>query len=207
MRRGFGGGRRFGGGLGGGMFRGRGMFRPRFARNPLGQGAQRQLMQANQLMLAGEAIQAALIFASISAFAHQNGMPARSANLSARAALAYLEANDVEQAKEFALKAVTQSLAADNVSQAVRIAQQVLTQMRARNLTQEADALKAQFDGLLSPYGVTLSAGASAPSAPIRGKLPAQCPSCLGPVRPDAVEWIDDQTAECAFCGSILRAE
>jgi len=26
-------------------------------------------------------------------------------------------------------------------------------------------------------------------------------------VRPDAVEWIDDQTAECAFCGNIIKAE
>jgi hypothetical protein len=202
MRRGFGGGRRFGGG----MMRGRGMFRPGLARNPLGGQARGQLMQANQLMLAGQAIEAATIFASIGLFAQQNGMPARSANLSARAALAYLEANDLAHAKEYALKAASQSLDGGNVQQAVRIAQQVLAQMKARNITQEADAMKAQFDALLSPYGVTLAAGGTAP-AQVHGKLPVQCPSCLGPVRPDAVEWIDDQTAECAFCGNIIRVE
>ena len=205
MRRGFGGGRRFGPGFGGGGgFRGRGMGRQGF--RPLGPQAKGQLMQANQLLTGGQALEAAAIFAGVALFAHQNGMPARSANLTARAALAYLEANDLEHAKEFALKAVTQSLGSNNVQQAVRIAQQVLSQMKARNMTQDAEAMKAQFNALLSPYGVTLADGATA-AAPVHGKLPAQCPSCLGPVRPDAIEWIDDQTAECAFCGSIIKAE
>lgn len=176
-------------------------------RNPLGQQARGQLMHANQLILAGQAVEAALIFATIAAFAQQNGMPARSANLTARAALAYFEANDIPKGKEFALKAVQESVAAGNLQQAVRIAGQALSQLKARSLTQDADELRAQFDALLSPYGITLAQTAAAQAPAPSRKLPAQCPSCLGPVRPDAVEWIDDQTAECAYCGSILHAE
>ena len=37
--------------------------------------------------------------------------------------------------------------------------------------------------------------------------LPTHCPSCGAAVRPDEVEWLDDATAECAYCGSPVRGE
>jgi hypothetical protein len=38
-----------------------------------------------------------------------------------------------------------------------------------------------------------------------RPALPTHCPSCGAAVRPDEVEWLDDVTAECAYCGSPIR--
>ena len=35
--------------------------------------------------------------------------------------------------------------------------------------------------------------------------LPTHCPSCGASVRPDEVEWLDDLTAECGYCGSPIR--
>jgi hypothetical protein len=35
--------------------------------------------------------------------------------------------------------------------------------------------------------------------------LPTHCPSCGAAVRPDEVEWLDESTAECAYCGSPIR--
>jgi len=37
--------------------------------------------------------------------------------------------------------------------------------------------------------------------------LPTHCPSCGAALRPDEVEWLDDVTAECAYCGSPVREE
>ena len=37
--------------------------------------------------------------------------------------------------------------------------------------------------------------------------LPTHCPSCGAPLRPDEVDWLDDLTAECGYCGSPVRAE
>ena len=37
--------------------------------------------------------------------------------------------------------------------------------------------------------------------------LPTLCPSCGAAVRRDEVEWLDDATAECAYCGSPVREE
>jgi hypothetical protein len=37
--------------------------------------------------------------------------------------------------------------------------------------------------------------------------LPTHCPSCGAAVKPDEVEWLDDITAECGYCGSPVREE
>jgi hypothetical protein len=37
--------------------------------------------------------------------------------------------------------------------------------------------------------------------------LPTNCPSCGGPVLLKEVEWLDDITAECAYCGNGIRTE
>jgi hypothetical protein len=38
-----------------------------------------------------------------------------------------------------------------------------------------------------------------------RPALPTHCSSCGAAVRPDEVEWLDEVTAECAYCGSPIR--
>src|SRR5690349_21710875 len=133
MRRGFGERR----GILGGLFRGRGPMRPGIPRHPLAHYAQQQLMRANQLIAASQPLEAAAIFASVSALAELNGMPARGANLSARAALACFDGGDLDTGKSFALKAVRDSLAFGAIPQAVRIAQQAIAQLRARDLMPE----------------------------------------------------------------------
>ena len=35
--------------------------------------------------------------------------------------------------------------------------------------------------------------------------LPTHCPSCGAALRPDEVEWLDEFTAECGYCGSPVR--
>lgn len=35
--------------------------------------------------------------------------------------------------------------------------------------------------------------------------LPTHCPSCGAPLRRDEVEWLDEITAECGYCGSPVR--
>jgi hypothetical protein len=189
-----------------GQFLGRGPLGRAFSRNPLPLPVRRQLIKANQLVMAGNAIEAANIFASVSALASQNGMPARSASLAARSALAYFDGNDVDQGMQFAITAVEHCVQAGNLNQAVQIAQQLPAQLNSHGLAQQAAALRSKYDKTLRPLGISLAV-ASLDQPAATKHLPAQCPACLGPVRPDAVEWIDDRSAECAYCGSILQAE
>jgi hypothetical protein len=47
-----------------------------------------------------------------------------------------------------------------------------------------------------------------AQAAPTRSSiLPTHCPSCGAALKPDEVEWLDEVTAECEYCGSPVRAD
>ena len=45
------------------------------------------------------------------------------------------------------------------------------------------------------------------PALARRGKLPAKCSSCGGPLKPDEVSWAGPDTAECPYCGGLVKAE
>ncbi len=40
-----------------------------------------------------------------------------------------------------------------------------------------------------------------------KANLPTHCPQCGAALRPDEVEWMDEVTAECGYCGSPVREE
>jgi len=40
-----------------------------------------------------------------------------------------------------------------------------------------------------------------------RPALPTHCPACGAALKPNDVEWLDDVTAECEYCGSPVRGE
>jgi hypothetical protein len=37
--------------------------------------------------------------------------------------------------------------------------------------------------------------------------LPTNCPTCGGPLRVKEVDWLDDITAECPYCGNAVRVD
>lgn len=75
----------------------------------------------------------------------------------------------------------------------------VVGELSARGLSNEASEIES-FLKKLSPSTPAIE---SAPAKkPI---LPTHCPSCGAAVRPDEVEWLDEMTAECAYCGSPIR--
>jgi hypothetical protein len=74
----------------------------------------------------------------------------------------------------------------------------VISELNERGLQKEASELETWLRNILP----------SAPSSdsPLkRPALPTHCPSCGASVRPDEVEWLDDVTAECVYCGSPIR--
>ncbi len=82
-----------------------------------------------------------------------------------------------------------------------RASRRVIADLNGRGLIAEATELKSWLNHM-SPS----MAAIETPSAPAkRPTLPTHCPSCGAGVRPDEVEWLDDVTAECAYCGSPIR--
>ena len=77
----------------------------------------------------------------------------------------------------------------------------LLAELNEHGWTDEANEMESWIRKL-SPSMPTAE-GSPAPAP--RPALPARCPACGAPVRPDEVEWLDEQSAECAYCGSPIR--
>ena len=75
----------------------------------------------------------------------------------------------------------------------------MLQVLERKNYYEQAVELRAEGTALLG-------AKVKRPSSP-QAALPTLCPACSAPLRSDEVEWIDAQSAACAYCGSRVRAE
>jgi len=78
--------------------------------------------------------------------------------------------------------------------------QRIISELNERGLKNEAKEIEAWLTGNLP----TLPPAEQEPRRPI---LPPHCPHCGAGLRPDEIEWLDEFTAECAYCGSPVREE
>jgi hypothetical protein len=75
----------------------------------------------------------------------------------------------------------------------------VLAELISVGLTGEAVELEGWLRKLAPPLP------AFEPPKTDRPDLPTHCSSCGAALKPDEVEWLDERTAECAYCGSPVR--
>ncbi|HET9914948.1 MAG TPA: hypothetical protein VFQ13_23870 [Anaerolineales bacterium] len=74
----------------------------------------------------------------------------------------------------------------------------VISELNERGLKKEA----AEIEAWLKTVSPVVPSFEPSPQRPV---LPTHCPACGAAVRPDEVEWLDEVTAECAYCGSPVR--
>jgi predicted DCC family thiol-disulfide oxidoreductase YuxK len=161
------------------------------------------LMEANRLFAAGQYSEAARLFAQLAEQAETNGNLRRAANLHLEGARSWLLANDGQAAVAQARAALQLFQQIGRVGRAAAVYQRVVAELRARGMNAEADALERDFRAQFSD-AVPMAGPASGP-APSRGRLPAKCPQCGGPVRSDEVEWIDDHSASACTAAVSSR--
>ncbi len=79
----------------------------------------------------------------------------------------------------------------------------VLSELKERGLAEEANAIEAWLKSI-SPASSEFETQLPPSKKPV---LPTHCPQCGAALRPDEVEWLDEVTAECGYCGSPVREE
>lgn len=78
----------------------------------------------------------------------------------------------------------------------------IISELRILGLTAEAEEIEAWIRELAP----SLPSFDEKHEPPVkRLSLPTHCPACGAAVRADEVDWLDETTAECAYCGSPLR--
>ena len=173
-------------------------------RSALGAALMPLLMEANRLFAAGQYGEAARLFAQLAEKAEANSNLQRAAHLHLEAARSWLMANDGQAALEHARAALQLFLHIGRVGRAETVYQRIVRELRARGMNAGADVLERD---LRAQLGEAAPTPAPASIAASRGRLPGKCPQCGGPVRGDEVEWIDDHSAECLYCGSVVQTE
>ncbi len=160
------------------------------------------LQKANELLVAMDYAGAAAAFATLAARAEdRNGPRAPFFHIQAGRAsiLAGQKAEGYQQIKQGLLIIAGRG----NFQRLNKVTHRLMDELKQHGMTKEADELGAWLKTVL-PIGFTPAVD---PQAAKKASLPTHCPGCGAPVRPDEVEWLDEATAECAFCGSPVRGE
>ena len=84
-----------------------------------------------------------------------------------------------------------------------KAASRVIAELNEQGLKNEA----AEIDMWLKSIMLIMPESETEQVTTKRPVLPTHCPSCGAGLRDDEVEWLDDLTAECAYCGSPVREE
>jgi hypothetical protein len=181
-----------------------GFFRRRNMRGiQLGPVQMQVLSDANRLIAAGHPGEAAQLFADLAQQMEVSNHPRRAANLHAQAAHAYADNQDETGALAHARRALTLFLQYQMVERTPRFYANIERKLRARNMATAADTLQAEFGKQV----VSLPQPQVQPQAPGQQRLPPTCPQCGAPVRGDEIEWINQYSAECIYCGSVVQTE
>jgi hypothetical protein len=159
------------------------------------------LQRANRLMADGDYAGAANAFEQLARAAEGRGGP-RAPFFYVQAGRASLLAGQTPGGLEYIQRGLGLFAVRGQLGRAFNIGNRIVAEVKQRGLAKEAGQIAAYIKSLLPAFDATPT------EAPVKHpSLPTHCPGCGAPVRPDEVEWLDDVTAECAFCGSPVRGE
>lgn len=175
---------------------------------PLASKLRQILTRANQLMAEEQFIEAAAIYERLCAEGKGRGFIARAADFALQAARAHFAAGDIDAALANAKEGLRLLARGGRSDRIPRVLFKIVAKLREGGYNIQADELEQEAERILSEVGLSLEeAEQQAPQMPEkRGTLPAKCSGCGAPVIPDEVEWHDAQTAECLYCGTVLKA-
>jgi hypothetical protein len=161
------------------------------------------LQRAHELMAAGNYPAAAEAFEKLASRAETNQRP-RAGQLYLQAGRACILAGQKEVGFGHLKHGLEWMAGLGAPEPLARMGNRVVRELNEHGMKTEAQAIADWLKSNL-PAGPAAPGAASAPARkPI---LPTRCPGCGGPIDAEDVEWTDEVTAECNWCGSPVRAE
>jgi HAMP domain-containing protein len=156
---------------------------------------------ANRLFAAGRTGEAATIFARLAQEMEDSQHPRRAANLHARAAHAYADGQNGSAALTQARAALSLFIQYKMVNRTPQFYTNITNKMTQRGMSKEVELIRHEFGKLVGELPAQISQG----RVGTHGSLPSTCTQCGAPLRSDEVEWVDDQTVECGYCGALMK--
>jgi hypothetical protein len=176
-------------------------------RPPLPPQVRQALSRANQLMTEGQFVEAAIIFERLSGQAERRGMLVRAGDLILQASRAHFRAGAVETAVEQVIGALRLFVRGGREERVPPMLSRATSVLRDKGHDAQADRLEREAAEMLGEVGSSLKeARRRVPQVTEqRGTLPPVCKGCGASLVPDEVEWHDARTAECLYCGTVVK--
>ena len=159
------------------------------------------LQQANQLMASEDYAGAADAFKELAIRAEEH-FPHRAPFLFMEAGRAAIFSGQIKTGVAHLRRGLTLFASQGRIHRMQAFGKRAIDELKARELNAEADEIAGLLVGNF-PNEIP----ADRPTVPRRPILPTHCPSCGAGIRPYEIEWLDDVTAECDYCGSPVRGE
>ena len=184
------------------------MFRrrvPRARRRPGRNGHHPLLQRANDLLNSGNFQEAALLFEELAKKALSRNGPA-APHLLIQAGRAKILAKQVPGGMENLKQAFDVLAQKSEWMRLIRARSRAVDQLRQNGLEQEASEIEEYLsDRIPDEISDQINRGPINPISKAIAMLPVSCPGCGVPIRSDQVDWVDEITAECPYCGKIMR--
>ncbi len=159
------------------------------------------LRKANQLMAAGDFAGAASALEQLARAAEARGGP-RAPFFYIQSGRAQVMAGQTAPALDSLERGLGLFAMRGQFGKAINFGNRVVAELNHRGLTKESKQIADYVRSLVPNFnGAGQLAGAKRPP------LPTTCPGCGAPIHPDEVDWIDEITASCAFCGTPVRGK
>jgi hypothetical protein len=159
------------------------------------------LQQANQMMAIGDYKNAAQAFHELAHGAEER-FPQRAPFLFIESGRAFILSGQIKPGMADLRRGLTILASQRRFPRMQLLGGRIVDELRARDLNAEAGEIETLLNGNLPA-----AASAETPAPEKRPTLPTHCPSCGAAVKPDEIEWLDEITAECSYCGSPVRDE
>jgi NAD-dependent SIR2 family protein deacetylase len=127
----------------------------------------------------------------------------RAANLYTRAAHAFVEGNNEQEALGYARTALELFSQHKMPRRQRKFFTNITRRMTDKGMQASSQVLQKEYGTQITAQPAELQQEIHKP----RGLLPTSCPKCGGAVASDEVDWVDDRTARCEYCGTLIRTE
>ncbi len=160
------------------------------------------LRKANQFISNGQPGPAAPLYVKLASEMETSGNPRRAANLNAQAAHAFADSLNEQQALNFSRIALNQFIQYQMTNRAPVFFTNITRKLTNKGMNTAAETLDSEFRSKVGSLSATVM-----PASQTNKQLPMNCPKCGAPIHSSGANWVDDQTIECNFCGSLIRSE
>lgn len=167
-----------------------------------------KLRQANQLMAAGNYIAAAEAFEQVGRAWEMRGVK-RAAGMFLQAGRARILAGQKDVGIAHLKHGLESVAGTGRFGWLTKAGDRVVAELNQKGMTTEAQEIANWLKATIpSTQDAVRGISVGMNTAPAKKViLPTHCPSCGGSIIADDVEWLDEITAECNWCGNQVRAE